>query len=169
MWEIDTFNDLLEAFVAVTLCLWAMWRFGLAFWTYQADPIKQAKRYGMTEGMVQRSNLIILIYAFFLFYEAQLSLFQQPGPTPWKVALDGMITLGFVVWATTVFFLNLTELHRRAGLGGASPDKVRHLSTVLKKRDLSLVEFSFAPILVGIKYYATGAFEVVRSHMPTLF
>lgn len=111
--------------------------------------------------MVRRSNLIILIYAFFLFYEAQLSLYQQPGPTLWKVALDGLITLGFVLWATTVFFMNLAELHQRAGLGGAASDKVHHLSAVLRKRDLSLFEFSLAPILVAIKYYASGALDVV--------
>lgn len=53
MWEVTSVNGVLEVFVAAALTLMAIWRFGSMFWTYQADPVKQAKKYGMTEEWLE--------------------------------------------------------------------------------------------------------------------
>lgn len=152
----------LQAALAVIFCLLALYRFLQALRGYIADPIKQARRYGMTDGIMKRSNVIILLYSFYLFYEFIMSLFQQPGPSEIKIAFDIVMKFVFAMAIFSQFGALLFDLHANAGLGGADKGKVRHLVVGLNKRGVYIIELCLVmPLLAALKYYAQGALPIV--------
>lgn len=137
----------------------ALWKFLLVFRSMLSDPVKQAKRYGMTVKVVRRTDVIILLYVMLVFYEAVMAIYQQPGRDVWKIGID--ISIQFLLASAIfgLFFENVAELNNNAGLGGAALVKRRHLWRILNDRGLWLVEVFAAPPLVIAKYYVQGVPE----------
>jgi hypothetical protein len=158
----DMDPEVLVIAVSAIFATLAVWKFTMVFRSLLTDPVKQAKRYSMTARVVRRSDIIILLYAMLVFYEALMAIYQLPGRNLSKIAIDFVIQFLFAAAIIGMYFEDVAELNNNAGLGGADRKKHRHLWRVLNDRGLSLLEVVAAPFLVLAKYHVQGVIQFLK-------
>jgi len=133
-----------------------------------SNPVKQAKRYGMTRTMVARSSAIIALFLGLAFWQALTALL--PSRSPLVLSVDLGITAIILLTILSLFGSNLGDLNDRTGpTGGASVDKRYHLWRVLKDREVTLFDLLFAVPLLILNVYAQTFPEFFERDLSRLF
>jgi hypothetical protein len=136
-----------------SFALFAIYRFLRVLGHLISNPAPFARSMNLDREMVRRIDVTMLMYAFFLFYNATTRVYGIPGSNCVHFGFDAVIQLLLVGTIVTLIDNNYMKLKGKGGPEGPDQAKVAYLFRLYNKRGLTLIEMFLVLPAIALKYY----------------